>query len=133
MKNKLYTWIAVGLSMLAFTAYLEEDPNWAEGQPSPIISIEDVRDLYRGTDVPLSPDNLAGASTIVGVVISDAAAKNVPEGTFVLQNRRRNVNRGMIISLGAAANIPYALGDSVVINIAGSTLTQVNGALRLTG
>jgi hypothetical protein len=133
MKNKIYTWIAVGLSMVAFTACLEEDPNWAEGQPSPIISIEDVRELYRGSDVGLSPDNLAGASTIVGVVISDAAAKNVPAGTFIIQNRRRNANRGMIISLGEAANIPYVMGDSVVINIAGSTLTKVNGSLRITG
>lgn len=133
MKNKIYTWIAAGLSMFAFTACLEEDPNWAEGQPSPIISIEDVRDLYRGTDVPLSPANLAGASTIVGVVISDGAAKNVPAGTFVLQNRRRKTNRGMIVSLGTAANVPYVLGDSLVINISGSTLTSVNGALQLTG
>lgn len=133
MKNKIYTWIAVGFSMLGFTACLQEDTNWAEGQPSPITSIEDVRDMYRGQEITLSPDNLAGASTIVGVVISDAAAKNLPEGSFVIQNRRRKANRGIIISLGSAANIPYGMGDSLVINITGSKLTSVNGSLRLTG
>ena len=85
MKNKLTTWIALACSALAFTSCLQEDPNWAEGQPSPIISIEDVRDMYRGTEVTLTPDNLAGAHTIVGVVTSDAAGKNMPDGTFVTQ------------------------------------------------
>ncbi|MGV3640932.1 MAG: DUF5689 domain-containing protein [Adhaeribacter sp.] len=133
MKNKLYTWMAVCASALAFTSCLQEDPNWAEGQPSPIISIEDVRDIYRGAEVTLTPDNLAGAHTIVGVVTSDAAGKNLPDGTFVIQNRRRNVNRAMIVSLGAGATVPYLPGDSLVIDIAGAKLIGVNGSLRLTG
>lgn len=131
MKNKLYSFLTVVVSLFAFTACLKEDPNWAEGIPSPIISIEDVRDMYKGTDLTLTPDNLAGATQIIGVVISDAASGNIPPGTLVIQNRRRNNNRGIILSLGSAP-VPFSLGDSVVVDVAGSTLTNVNGAVQIT-
>ncbi|WP_207513646.1 DUF5689 domain-containing protein [Longitalea luteola] len=101
--------------------------------PNDIISILDVRPIYKGEDVVLTQENLYGASKLAAVVVSDHTEKNLPEGLLVVQdNRRLQTLRGISIELGAdAAN--YHPGDSVVIDIVGSTLTRKNGILTITG
>lgn len=104
--------------------------DWAEGTLSPVISIEDLRLLFTGEDLILNSSNLAGATKIAGVVISEGSSGNIPEGVLVVQNTRRKKVRGINLYLGSqAAN--YKPGDSVLINIEGSVLKQEKGALIL--
>jgi hypothetical protein len=101
--------------------------------PNDIVSILDVRPIYKGEDVVLSKGNLYGSTKVAGVVISEHAEKNLPEGLLILQdNRRVNTLRGISIDIGAAA-AKYHPGDSLLIEIAGGTLTRKNGILTITG
>jgi hypothetical protein len=94
-----------------------------------------VRSFYKGNDVALSQDKLLGAHQILGVVISDAAGKNVPGGpnTVVIQNHRRGQIRGILLNFGTETNLAYNIGDSLVVDIAGTTLTKTNGLLQING
>ena len=134
MKTKSLASLALLSSAFAFTSCLEDNPDYAAGVPSPIISLEDVRRLYQGSDVVLETGKLAGAHQIVGVVISDPSGKNVPGGsnTVVIQNKRRGAIRGIILPLNDTPT-NLAAGDSVVVDIAGATLSKANGALRIEG
>jgi hypothetical protein len=107
--------------------------NYPGGTPYDIISVLDVRPLYKGQDVILSKENMYGATKLGVVVISDHTGKNIPAGLLVVQdNRRLATVRGISIELGAAA-ANYHPGDSLVIDVAGSTLTRKNGLLMITG
>lgn len=107
--------------------------NYFGGTPYEIVSILDVRPLYKGKDVILTKENLYGGDKLAAVVISDHTEKNLPEGLLVVQDSRRlDTLRGISIELGAAA-AKYHPGDSVMINISGSTLTRKNGILTITG
>lgn len=101
------------------------------GELSPYIALEDVRALHKGADVNLSKQALSGASMIYGTVISDHKGGNVPEGTIVLQQSKRNRIRGMAIQIGPTA-ADYKPGDSIVVNIENKTLSR-NGFLMVTG
>lgn len=107
--------------------------NYFGGEPSDIVSILDVRPLYKGKDVVLTKTALYGGSKLAAVVISDHSGNNLPSGLLVVQdNRRLSTLRGISIDLGtAAAN--YHPGDSVMIDIEGSTLTRKNGILTIDG
>lgn len=133
MKHKLLTSLFALLTALALTSCLDENPEYAAGQPSPIVSLEDLRRLYQGSNVTLETARLSGAHQVVGIVVSDASGANVPGGptTLVVQNKRRGVVRGIIIPLSGSANA--AMGDSVVVDIAGATLAKTAGALRIEG
>ncbi|MFC6997286.1 DUF5689 domain-containing protein [Rufibacter roseus] len=135
MKNKIFTLLSLLLSALAFTSCLEEDVNNAIGTPSPYISLEDIRAMYKGNDVALSTDQLMGAQQILGVVISDPAGQNVPGGNnnIVVQSHRRGQIRGISLNLEGGNTSAFKVGDSVVVNLTGSTLTQRNGVLQITG
>ena len=133
MKNKAFTYLLMLLGAFASASCLEENPDYAAGQPSPVISIEDLRRLYQGSSVVLESKQLSGAHQIVGLVISDGTGLNVPGGnnTIVVQNKRRGAVRGIIIPLTGAGS--FAVGDSVVVDIAGTTLARSTGALRIEG
>lgn len=123
------------ISIIAVTGSCTKDTyeNYPGGEPNPIVSILDVRPLYKGKDVALSKENMYGASKLAAVVVSDHTEGNLPAGLLVVQdNRRLNTLRGISIELGAAA-AKYHTGDSVVIDISGSTLTRKNGILTITG
>lgn len=128
MKKTFITMVAFAL--LALMAC--ERKNLAEGELSPIISVEDLRLLYKGQDVILNSTTLSGAAQIQGVVISDAKSGNSHDGTLVLQNTRRQRVRGISIIVGEAA-INYSPGDSVIININGSTLGKGKNTLQISG
>lgn len=101
------------------------------GELSPYIALEDVRALHKGTDVALNKQTLTGASFIYGTVISDHKAGNVPEGTIVLQQWKRNRLRGITLNVGAAA-VDYKPGDSIVVNIENKQLVK-DGFLTVMG
>jgi hypothetical protein len=106
--------------------------NYPGGVPNDIGAILDVRPLYKGKDVVLTKENLYGAFKLAVVVISDHTEKNLPAGLLVVQDSRRlSLLRGISIELGpVAAN--YHTGDSLLIDISGSTLTRKNGILTIT-
>jgi hypothetical protein len=104
------------------------------GTPSDIISCLDVRQLYKEQDLVLSKENMYGASKLAAVVISDHTEKNLPQDLLVVQDSRRlQTLRGISVEVGAAVAAKYHSGDSVLIEIAGSTLTRKNGILTITG
>jgi len=107
--------------------------NYPGGTPNDIISILDVRPIYKEQDVVLTKENMYGATKLAAVVVSDHREKNLPAGLLMVQDSRRlQALRGISIELGDAAT-NYHVGDSVVIDVAGSTLTRKNGILILTG
>lgn len=101
------------------------------GELSPYIALEDVRALHKGKDIQLDKGTLSGASTIYGVVISDHREGNMPEGTIILQQWKRNRLRGMALYVGNDAT-NYLPGDSIVVNIENTTLKK-NGYLVIDG
>ena len=135
MKTNNLTYLLALLLALAATSCLKKDPDYAAGAPSPIVSLEDLRRLYQGTNLVLEAGQLSGAHQVVGLVVSDAAGGNVPGGpsTLVVQSKRRGVVRGIIIPLSGSTAPAFAVGDSVVVEVDGATLTKSAGALRLTG
>jgi hypothetical protein len=135
MKLRLLSHLSALLLLLATTSCLQENPDYAAGAPSPNVALDELRQLYQGSNVALEPSQLSGAHQVVGLVISDAAGGNVPggPGTLVVQNKRRGVVRGIIIPLSGGAAPSLTVGDSVVVDIKGATLTKTAGALRLEG
>jgi hypothetical protein len=132
MKSTLFGSLLL-LSTLSLTGCLEDNPNYAAGVPSPIVSLEDLRRLYQGTDLVLQPEQLTGAHQVVGVVISDGSGGNVPGGNaIVIQNKRRGTVRGIIVPLGPTPTT-FAVGDSVVVDVTGATLSKSSGTLRVEG
>ncbi|HEX5151540.1 MAG TPA: DUF5689 domain-containing protein [Parafilimonas sp.] len=89
------------------------------GGPAIQTSIANIRSMYKGNDIKL------GAYKIGGVVISDAANKNIASGNVVLQDG----NAGIAVYLGGT--IPYNIGDSIVLDITGDSLQNYNGSLEI--
>jgi hypothetical protein len=133
MKKRYYTFLAVLVSWLAFTACLKEDVNPAEGTPNSFASVLVVRALYKNADVRLEPRAITGAYKMGGVVISDPSGGNFTKGHLVIQNTHRGLTRGLTLALGEAHDELYQPGDSVVVDLTGGTLTRVKGMLQITG
>ncbi|GAB2837332.1 hypothetical protein GCM10027043_45320 [Ferruginibacter profundus] len=111
----------------------KKEGNYPGATISPYISIYDVRDLYKGTDVPLTKENMFGSAKITGVVVSDHSGKNLPAGLLVIQDKRRlSELRGIAIAIGEDA-AKYVPGDSVIVNVEGTVLKRVDGILQITG
>jgi len=127
--KKIYLFLNI-IALTVFSACRKND--YAEGTLSPVIAVVDLKDLYKGSDLTLSTENLSGASQISGIVISDAKSANTPAGILVVQNYRRNALRGIALELGTDA-ASYKQGDSVVVQVVGATLTRVNGSMHLKG
>ncbi|TDH28664.1 hypothetical protein EXU57_00880 [Segetibacter sp. 3557_3] len=110
-----------------------EKYNYPGGRVSPYISIFDVKELYKGEDVSLRPENMYGSTQITAMVVSDHSGGNMPAGLLIVQEARRlNELRGIAIDIGADA-AKYVPGDSVTITVAGGVLTRVNGMQQIKG
>lgn len=129
MKSKvLYALLLLSALMWAGC---KKDSNYPGGKISPFIPLFDLRDLYKGTDVTLTTENMYGSDQITGIVISDYAANNLPAGFLVLQDRRRlSQLRGIAIPIGEDA-AKYVSGDSVSVTITGGVLTRDKGMLQI--
>lgn len=129
MKTKIL-YIVFCAAVLLLGACKKHD--YAEGDPSPIIAVSDIRTLYKGSEVTLNKNNMQGATQMVGTVISNQDSANAPKGVVIVQNFRRNALRGIALALGDAS-VNYKSGDSLVVNIDGAILKRVNGSLQITG
>ena len=132
MKNNLlYSFCLLALVLL--WGCKKEDGTYPGGTLSPYIAVLDLRSIHEGQDVTLTKDNMFGATKVSALVTSNHSGGNTPPGLLVVQDSRRlGQLRGIAINIGNdAAN--YVPGDSVVIDVEGSTLKRVNGILQLTG
>jgi hypothetical protein len=122
------------LLSIAFTwAGCKKGSNYPGGKISPYIPMYDLRNLYKGSDVALSADNMYGSEFVTGMVISDYRGSNMPAGLLVLQDHRRlSQYRGIAINIGDDAT-KYQSGDSITVKISGGTLTRANGIMQITG
>ena len=92
------------------------------GGKGSLISIADIRSFYQGSDLTL------GSYLISGIVISDAANKNVSPGSIILQDG----NRGIQLYFGSSvATSNFHVGDSLVVDVTGGTLKSFNGSLEI--
>ncbi|RYY24623.1 MAG: hypothetical protein EOP41_05745 [Sphingobacteriaceae bacterium] len=124
-----YVLLPVALSWCA----CEKGTNYPGGVVSSFIPMYDLRDLYRGSAVALSTENMYGADQITGVVVSDYSGGNLPPGLLILQDKRRlSQLRGIAVAIGEDA-AKYVSGDSVNVKVAGGTLQRMNGILQITG
>ncbi len=83
------------------------------------ISIKDLRDMYKGSDV-----NLA-SGFIQGIVISDVANKNINGQNMIIQDG----DYGVLVRFKAAINVP--LNAEVKVSIKDGLLSAFNGLLQL--
>jgi hypothetical protein len=134
MKNRVIYLLFVAMIFFFFGCKKDEYPgNYPGGKISPYISILDIRELYKGTDVTLTTDNMLGSDKITGIVVSDHSGKNMPAGLLMMQDMRRlSQLRGIAIQLGTDAT-SYVPGDSLIIDVVGGVLKKVDGILQLTG
>jgi hypothetical protein len=133
MKYLVNLFLITGLAVAINSCTKYKPGNYPGGTPNEVVSILDVRPLYKGKDVPLTKENVYGASKLAAIVVSDHTEKNLPEGLLVVQdNRRLATLKGISVELGAAA-ANYHTGDSVVIDFSGGMLTRKNGILTITG
>jgi hypothetical protein len=109
-------------SFMLFTSCEEEKNINLAGEFSPYIAIEDVRALYRGSEVELTNNKLSHAKKIYGIVVSDHSDNNLPEDVVILQQNKRNRTRGIALKLANASS--YLPGDSLVITIENKQLIR---------
>jgi len=89
------------------------------GGPAVQTSIANIRSMYNGHNIKL------GAYKISGVVISDAANKNISGGSVVLQEG----NAGIAVYFGGT--ITYNIGDSIELDVTGDSLLDYQGSLEI--
>ena len=97
------------------------------GTPPPpptgtVTHLADLRALYTGTDIKIT-----ASTTISGIVISDAANKNINKSSVIIQDG----NSGMNVFFGSSVTVNYNVGDSVVIDITGDSLIKFRGSLEV--
>lgn len=135
--KKTFKYIYVLAVCAGVLAGCKRDSDYILSKPSNFISNFDLKKLYKGTDVTLNSELMAGATSIKGVVISDFRTGNSPAGLLIMQNSRMAGNgidslRGMAFNIGADA-AKYVPGDSIHIKVDGSVLKRVNGVLQIAG
>ncbi len=86
----------------------------------PRMSIGQLRQMYTGSGIKITTP-----ASIGGVVISDAASRNISAGSFVLQDG----NSAILVYYGGT--ITYNVGDSVNIDITNDSLIVFRGSLEL--
>jgi hypothetical protein len=97
------------------------------------VSINSIRKMFQGEPVVITGKNADHQVFISGIVISDYANKNFPEGKIVVQNFEDDKLRGIVLSV--AGNIrSYLPGDSIIARVDGKTLERDSvGILQISG
>ncbi len=134
-------YIRTGLMMMGlaitFSSCIKEDANPSAGVLGEVSNMVALRQVYRGAAVNITPQSIAGAAKITGVVISDKAGGNIDPNTIIVQqsyataNSAGDITSGIAIKLNAAHS--FNLGDSVQVSVNGAILDRINGSLTLSG
>ncbi len=131
--KKVFYFLTILISVFSLSSCLKENFNAAEGVLNPMASVYVVRAAYKDADVKLGPQTLAGAHLTAGIVVSDASSHNLPDGYVVIQNRWRGLVRGLVLALDQTTASSLVVGDSVVVELNGTTLSRSAGPLIVTG
>ena len=92
------------------------------GGTGPIMRLSALRAMYTGSDIKIT-----SSTRITGIVISDAAGKNINKSSVIIQDG----NSGINVFFGSAVTVDYNIGDSVVIDITGDSLIKFRGSLEV--
>lgn len=130
MKKIILNIVAV-LLIFNLAACIKQNENPATGTPSPLTSLTLLRSIYKGEDLTITADMLAGAVNVRGVVISDHSGKNLPAGHVIIQNTSRGATRGIILNMDAERAKTFVPGDSIEVRVEGLSLVNRNGSLML--
>ncbi|HEK22393.1 MAG TPA: hypothetical protein ENO28_18270 [Bacteroidetes bacterium] len=125
MKNKrTFKQIALLFMVLISVIACKKDKNEPTPPPAEVkaMTITELKALSTAASVKV-PD----LKKIKGIVISDAAGKNIDSKTIVLQEATGKP--GIIITLDAANT--FAAGDELEVTVSNQTLAQVNGEVVL--
>lgn len=127
MKSKLILSILC-LSSL-FTGCISEDKNYAAdgAESSPEVSIFRLRSIYRSNPININADVIDGSKYTAGVVVSNPAAKNLPEGLIAVQSEWRGQSRGILVKVNNPTD--YQFGDSIRVDLIGARLVKENERL----
>lgn len=129
--KKTYLYIVVLVFAIFIASGCNKSGNYPGGVVGVYIPMLDLKALHKGSDLALNQDVLGGSEAIAGVVVSDHSGSNLPAGLLVVQDRRRlSLIRGISVNIGNDA-AKYVPGDSVHINLIGSTLARRNGILQV--
>lgn len=119
--------VAICCLLITFCSCFKEDINYAEGTLNPEASLYVVRNAFKGEQITLTKEQLAGAHITAGVVISENANKNFPSGYIAIENVWREQVRGILVAVPNTEQ--FSFGDSVRIDVEGATLARDNGVL----
>lgn len=131
--NKLIIYITALLSIATISSCLKENTEHAAGTPNLLASLYVVNAAYKDADLKLGQAALSGAHLTTGVVVADASTNNLPKGYVIIQDTWRGLIRGIALILDETTASGFAIGDSLVINLEGKTLTRSEGPLAITG
>ncbi len=96
------------------------------GTPPPptgtVTKLVDLRAMYSGTDIKIT-----ASTAITGIVISDAASKNINKSSVIIQDG----NSGINVFFGSSVTVNYSVGDSIVLDITGDSLIKFRGSLEV--
>ena len=92
------------------------------GGTNTIMSIADVRALYMGSNATVPANR-----SIAGIVISDKDAENITGRNLIMQ---QTGGSGIVVRFDAN-NTTIALGDSIVVDISGGTVSEFNGLRQI--
>lgn len=87
-----------------------------------MTTIANIRSQFTGSSTMVS-----GSYKITGVVISDASTNNLNSQNVVIQD----ATGGIVVRFDATHS--FALGDSIVVNVTGQSLSEYNGLLQVGG
>ncbi|TZF83117.1 hypothetical protein FW774_12510 [Pedobacter sp. BS3] len=127
---KTIHYLLLALLLLAISSCFKEKDTLL-GVPTKNMSIHILRQMDDGGEILLTKDNV-GAAPLSGTVISDAQAGNIEKGKFVIVQNKEGVTAGITVSLQGMPDVTYIPGDSLVLDVLGSTLKRVGGQLEIT-
>lgn len=87
-----------------------------------VVTIDSVRNIYN-----LNGPTKLGSMSISGIVIGTNDSGNLSKGNIILQNG----NRGIAVFYGTTTTINYHIGDSLVIDVTGDSVTSYKGSLEI--
>lgn len=96
------------------------------------ISIGELRSMYQGEPITISSQKNNEDIFISGIIISNTAQGNHPEGKIIVQNNTDGQLRGIVLALDESIT-RYQIGDSIVAKVEGKKLERVDGALQVSG
>jgi len=132
--KKLLLYTGYLLTGLVFSSCMKDHMNEAVGELNAMASIYVVRNTYKEADVQLGRNALSGAYRTSGTVIANGTSGNFPEGYLIIQDNWRGLVRGVVLALDKATSNSYAIGDSIMVDLEGSSLTRSgNGTLAIQG